>query len=154
MARPIYILGMQNVMIERGLSLEHAIVLGEVLLEMANGRRRDAYSAYVPHLHLDKSPPNRTLISEVLGFLWRYCQEETLPELNYLIVEKRSGYPGKFMKGSWKEVYGNGAVSTRAFERFCDLRAEESIKMLNSGFLIIHPTGMILRERNPHGSKN
>jgi hypothetical protein len=122
---------------------EHQVVLGEVLLEMANGRRRDAYSNYVPHLQLDRNPPNRRLISEVLGFLWEYCQQEFLPEFNYMIVEKRSGYPGKYMKETWKELYGK--YSMRQFEMYCDMRASESVRMLNQGFIKFDTENMITR---------
>ncbi len=121
----------------------HLIVLGEILTEMANGRRRDAYSNYVPHLNLDRNPPNRKLISEVLGFLWAFCQEEMLPELNYLIVEKRSGYPGKYMQATWKELYGRFTMNH--FERYCDVRANEAAKMIDQGLISFNTENVIRR---------
>jgi hypothetical protein len=124
-------------------TLKHQLVLGEILTEMANGRRRDAYSHYLPHLHLDSNPPNRKIVSEALGFIWGYCQKHLYPELNYLVVEKRSGYPGKFMKETWKELYGRFTMDQ--FELYCDMRANESIRMLNRGLIRFNTENVITR---------
>jgi len=146
MTRVINVRRLQDRMVEIAdfeVTPKHIFVLGEILAEMAKGRRQDAYSNYLPHLHLDRNPPNRRITSEVLGFLWGYCQQNLFPEFNYLLVEKRSGYPGKYMKETWKKHYGK--FSMFEFERYCSSRAQEATRMLNMGFVGFNTEGMITR---------
>jgi hypothetical protein len=126
----------------------HIVVLGEILEQMANGRRKDFYSAYWPHLHLESNPPNRALVSQVLGYIWRRCQAEMLPELNFLVVEKpRKGQnisecvPGKFVQGAWRERYH----TMRGFKGYAKRRSEEAAFLLDSWILRISVEGIIRR---------
>lgn len=126
----------------------HILVLGEILEQIEKGRRKDFYSAYLPHLKLESNPPNRLLMSQVLGYIWRRCQDEMLPELNYFLVEKpRKGQkiddciPGKFIQGAWMKRYR----TMRGFKGYSQTRADEAAFLLDVCILRIDVDGMTRR---------
>jgi hypothetical protein len=121
---------------------EHIIVLGEILEQMARGRREDFYSEYVPHMNLDRQPPNRKLVSEVLGYIWRRCVDNMFPELNYMLISKRTGLPGKYMQERWIHLYG----TKTGYEPYCRMRSREAARMLDHKLIVINLEGMLRRE--------
>lgn len=125
---------------------EVAWIIGELFTKMAQGWRVRFYTEYLPDWDLDAHPPNRGLASEALGYIWRRCQREFLPELNYLVVSKRTKLPGKFMRGAWEEKYG----SRRGFEAFCKTRMHEATRMLDYGSVTFDLRDVIQTPRAPN----
>jgi hypothetical protein len=58
-----------------------------------------------------------------------------LPELNYMVVNKRSWLPGKAMLSRWIDMYGN----VDGYKEYCELRAKESLRFLKNKWIIFSP---------------
>lgn len=111
----------------------HLDGLKKILEEWRDGRRIDNYKEYVPFMNLDHNPPNRRKVGEILYFVWKYCQQNMLPELNFMIINKRTRLPGNALLEDWMKKYG----TEWGYEGYCTLRAREAKCFLDNKFITI-----------------